>query len=316
MDLLDLLRSDGVVKSPHATLTPLTGGVSSEIYRVDDGDDVFVVKRALAKLKVQQEWLADVGRNANEYHYLRYVSDFLPHAVPRPLTLSLEHGYFTMEYLGQGFANWKQQLLAGEGDLQTARTAGQLLAAIHKRSADDPVAAAAFDTLANFEQLRIDPYLLSTAWKHPDLAYLFQAEAARLRESKQVLVHGDFSPKNILVSKDRLVIVDCEVAWYGDAAFDVAFLMNHLILKQMVNTPVIPKAAPGKMAVAVWETYRMAGGVAKEADVVRLILMLRLARIDGKSPVEYLSEDQRQMLRQRTRDKLSIGLWQMKYAYF
>ena len=112
-DFLELLRRDGVVQSPNATLTPLTGGISSEIYRVDDGNDVFVVKRALAKLKVRDDWFADVGRNRYERAFIEYVGAFLPGAVPALRHGSDEHGYFTMEYLAPEFANWKQLLLAG-----------------------------------------------------------------------------------------------------------------------------------------------------------------------------------------------------------
>jgi aminoglycoside phosphotransferase (APT) family kinase protein len=309
--LLERLRSDGVVKSPAATLTPLTGGVSSEIYRVDDGADVFVVKRALAKLKVQQDWFADVGRNANEFRYLQYVSQFLPQAVPRPLRLSVEHGYFTMEYLGSGYANWKQQMLAGVCEEATAGQIGSMLGIIHKRSADDAEARDTFATLKDFEQLRIDPYLLATAKKHPDLAGLFHEEADRLRASRRVLTHGDFSPKNILVSKDRLVLVDCEVAWFGDAAFDVAFGLNHLLLKRLARPQHADQLR--RMAQAFWTSYQKAAGSAggSETEVARLLLMLMLARVDGKSPVEYLDEAQRRHVRTFAIRALKAGRWKL-----
>lgn len=309
MDLLQILLADGVVKSPGATLTPLTGGVSSEIYRVNDGDAVFVVKRALAKLKVRQDWFADVGRNANEYRYLEYAGQWVKGMTPRPLRLSEEHGYFTMEYLGDGFANWKQQMLAGECDQMTAQRVGALLGILHQQSAADPAVAGRFATLPWFEQLRIDPYLLATAKRHPDLASLFDDEADRLRASKRVLTHGDFSPKNILVSEDRVVIVDCEVAWYGDAAFDAAFLMNHLLLKSFAR-PDHAKTLQD-MTCTFWETYRKAAGPAggTEADVVRLLFMLMLARVDGKSPVEYLDDRQRLAVRVFAVDRLKAARW-------
>ena len=66
---------------------------------------------------------------------------------------------------------------------------------------------------------------------------VLRAEAERLVTCRSVLVHGDFSPKNLLVSGDRLVIIDCEVAWYGDPAFDLAFLLNHLCLKALYHAP-------------------------------------------------------------------------------
>jgi aminoglycoside phosphotransferase (APT) family kinase protein len=298
---LEMLRRDGVVRSDNATLTALTGGVSSEIYRVDDGGDVFVVKRALAKLKVQQDWLADVARNNFEQEYLKYVGQFLPSAVPRVRDCRPEHGYFTMEYLPDDFLNWKQLLLNGRCEPAHAALAGDLLGTIHRRSAGDVDAARLFDTTANFQQLRVEPYLLTTGQQHPELRQLFEAEALRLAGTRECLVHGDFSPKNILIRGDRMVLLDCEVAWYGDPAFDLAFLINHLCLKAL-HRPVASRALH-TMIDTFWTNYRSARGgdgfdEAKTNNrVARLLLMLLLARIDGKSPVEYLDAAEKQFVR-------------------
>ena len=290
-ELLQLLRDDGVIRSSAATLTPLTGGVSSEIYRVNDGDDVFVVKRALAKLKVAQDWFADVGRNRNEYKYMQYVDRHVPGAVPHVRQAHAEHGYFCMDFCS-GYSNWKQLLMAGEAD-HVAPKIGELLGRIHAASAGDSAARETFNTIANFEQLRIDPYLISTARVHPALRQAIHAEADRLRVSRNVLAHGDFSPKNILVAGDDVLIVDCEVAWFGDAAFDAAFMLNHLLLKTLV-------VKDRGNADRFWTSYCQHAGraAASESTVTRLLLMLMLARVDGKSPAEYLNESQRSFVRE------------------
>ena len=132
--LLELLRRTGVVTGSSPRLTPLSGGVSSEIYLVEDGGRKFVLKRALAKLRVPEDWFADVSRNRAEQAYLRYVGSFLPEAVPRILDGHPEHGFFTMEYLGGGFATWKLSLLAGEAQAGHARRTAQTLGEIHGRS--------------------------------------------------------------------------------------------------------------------------------------------------------------------------------------
>ena len=118
-------------------LTPLNGGVSSEIYLVEDGAERFVVKRALAKLKVEAEWFADVKRNRSEWEFIRYVARFLPQAVPVLQYCSAADHYFAMEHLNGQFSNWKQLLLAGQGREEDARRAGNLLAQIHRRSTGD-----------------------------------------------------------------------------------------------------------------------------------------------------------------------------------
>lgn len=226
-----------MLRRPDAKLTPLTDGVSSEIYRVDDGGDSFVVKRALAKLKVKEHWTADVCRNHYEQLFIEYVARFLPQAVPSLRPAPKDRGYFAMELLGPEFTNWKQRLLRGEARVEDALQAATILGRIHAHSAADSETERQFDTTANFIQLRIDPYLLTTGLRHPDLRPLFEEEAKRLASTRQCLVHGDFSPKNLMLSPSRMVLLDCEVAWYGDPAFDLAFLLTHLHLKALYHAP-------------------------------------------------------------------------------
>jgi aminoglycoside phosphotransferase (APT) family kinase protein len=293
-----LLRQRGHIRTGHATLTPLTGGVSSEIYLVEDGDRRFVVKRALAKLKVQAEWFADTSRNRTEQAYMRAVAAFRPDAVPGLLFCDEEAGCFGMEFL-DGFQNWKSDLLAGHLNLSLARQAGVLLGEIHARTWGDEAARTDFATLENFDQLRIDPYLRTTAARHPEVRDALLAEAARLRASAQCLLHGDFSPKNMMHRDGRLVVLDCEVACYGDAAFDLSFFLNHLFLKSLYHAPT-QLAFPAMIDTAL-HGYRGANPLHNaevEAAAVKLLPMLMLARVDGKSPVEYLtSASKRDFLR-------------------
>lgn len=314
MIFLELLRQDGIVQSPEATLTPLTGGVSSEIYRVDDGHDVFVVKRALAKLKVREDWFADVGRNRHERAFLEYVGRFLPEAVPTLRDSNDAHGYFTMEYLAPEFANWKHLLLTGCCQREHAVLAARLLGEIHRRSAGDEEAARSFDTTSNFHKIRVEPYLLTTASRHPKLRSLFEVESERLEATRECLVHGDFSPKNILIRGDRMVLLDCEVAWFGDPAFDTAFGLNHLFLKALHCTGQRPRLED--MISIYWETYLATCGPAfdrsaMEERTARLLLMLMLARVDGKSPVEYLSGDHQEVVRDFVTDHLPRGVFRI-----
>lgn len=288
MDFLKTLRSDGVVSDGPVSLKPMSGGVSSDIFLVEDGNRKFVVKRALEKLKVNADWFADTGRNETEKDYLQYVAEENPLAVPR--ILASGNGYFAMEFLGDGFVNWKQALLAGQFEVGWAEMAGAFLGGIHRRSKMNETVAARFDKLESFRQLRIDPYLIATGERHPDVRSLFFAEAKRLKEERSALVHGDFSPKNMLISGDRLVVLDCEVACYADPAFDVAFLLTHFFLKVLYHQNHYLEA--GKMIRAFLASY---GTVAFELEyrIARLLLMLLLARVDGKSPVEYLVDERK-----------------------
>lgn len=304
---LELLRRDGVVQAPDAQLTPLNGGVSCETYLVQDGPERFVVKRALARLKVKADWSADVSRNRHEWEYICYVKRFLPSAVPALRRWNAAGNYFTMEHLDTGFFNWKQLLLAGQASLVHAQQAGILLAQIHRYSSGDAEAMRLFDTTPTFIQLRIEPYLLATSAKHPVLRSLFEAEATRLAASRECLVHGDFSPKNILINGERMVLLDCETAWYGDPAFDLAFMLNHFFLKALWHAP--REVGLRSMIDKFWSEYQVEEpSLEIELHTSRLLLMLMLARVDGKSPVEYLNATRQQIVREFVREQLLAGV--------
>lgn len=310
--LLKLLQRDGVVHAPNARLTPLSGGVSCEIYLVEDGSERFVVKRALPKLKVKADWFADINRNRYEWEYIRYVAKFLPDAIPALRYCSATDNYFAMEYLNGSYANWKQLLLAGEAKTEHAARAGNLLAQIHRHSTGDSEARQAFDTTRIFSQLRIESYLLATGAKHPALRPRFEAEAARLAGVRECLVHGDFSPKNILISPGRMVLLDCEVAWYGEPAFDLAFLSNHFFLKALLHAP--RDVGMRTMIEKFWSEYQAVRPSPEiELRTARLLLMLMLARVDGKSPVEYLDTPRQQFVREFVQSELSAENFSLRH---
>ncbi len=307
--LIAYLVEQGVLKTTNVDIVPLSGGVSCEILLIDDGEKRFVLKRALEKLKVEDDWFADVKRNEIEQRYLKYVATFLFDSVPAIIYSDSKHHFFCMEMLENGLENWKEQLLNKNYNAAYAKKAGELLGAIHFKSAEDREVAKDFDTLGNFHELRIEPYLLKTGEKHPELAVYFQKEALRLSEKKTCLVHGDFSPKNILVSPNRLVVLDCEVAWYGDPIFDIAFLLNHVILKSLYLSEDIETLI--QLANEAWIGYKKEAKTLinkhSETQLVHLLLMLMLARVDGKSPVEYLNSSQKKIVTDFVYQELPLG---------
>jgi aminoglycoside phosphotransferase (APT) family kinase protein len=275
----------------QALWTPLAGGVSSDIWRVDLPGRTICVKRALPKLRVGADWYAPVSRNQYEWEWLRLAAGIVPHAVPTPLAHDPELGLFAMAFLpGDTYPLWKQQLLAGQVDIATAARVGELLATLHNATAGRAEVASAFDTLENFHALRLEPYLLATAGRHPDLQAALTALAERTGQAKIALVHGDASPKNILVGPEGPVLLDAECAWYGDPAFDIAFCLNHLLLKSVLLPQHLDELLRAFEAMA--STYlgqvHFEARTDLEARTASLLPGLALARIDGKSPVEYL----------------------------
>jgi aminoglycoside phosphotransferase (APT) family kinase protein len=294
-DLIGLLRNMGLVKAGEPVrLTPLTGGVSSDISLVEAGSRRFCVKRALPRLKVAALWEAPIRRNAAEASYMRAVGRWLPDAVPRVLGEDAEAGWFAMNYLApEDHPLWKAQLLAGIVDVDFAAAVGRDLAIIHARSAADSTIPAAFANDETFEAIRIEPYLRATGRAHPELAARFDELAHTTLMMKRALVHGDISPKNILQAPTGPVFLDAECAWFGDPAFDLAFCLNHLLLKgarenadRTRYTAAFLALAGAYLAGVDWES--VAGA---EARAAALLPALFLARVDGKSPVEYLTHE-------------------------
>jgi aminoglycoside phosphotransferase (APT) family kinase protein len=284
------LRESGLGEPLRAV--PLSGGVSSDIWRVDLAGGSVCVKRALPRLRVQQTWEAPVERNAYEYEWFRAAAAAVPQAVPRMLARG--RGAFAMEYLPpERYPVWKGLLRDGHAEPAFAAAVGALLARIHAATAGDAAIAARFPTDGLFHALRLDPYLVATAARHPSLRGQLESLVKATAENHRCLVHGDVSPKNILAGPHGPVFLDAECAWYGDPAFDVAFCLNHLLLKCLWNRP----AAPGFLRCfeSLFDAY--ARGVTWEGTgplerrVARLLPGLLLARVDGKSPVEYLTDE-------------------------
>jgi aminoglycoside phosphotransferase (APT) family kinase protein len=280
-------------ESPRATA--LTGGVSSDIWRVELAGGPLCVKGALPRLRVSQVWEAPVERNRYEYEWLRIAGDAAPGAAPR--VFAERDGLFAMEYLE--FPVWKSQLREGHADPAFAARVGAALAAIHSATAGREEIARRFPTDAIFYAIRLEPYLIATGQKHAALRAHLEAISQRTAKTKLCLVHGDVSPKNILVTPRGPVFLDAECAWYGDPAFDLAFCLNHLLLKCLW----VPAAALRflqcfdalKQAYLRGATWEAPGGIEERTSL--LLPGLLLARVDGKSPVEYLTDE-------RDRDRL------------
>ena len=274
-------------------VAPLTGGVASDIAHVRIGHKDICVKFALPKLKVSEDWRAPLHRNAAEYAWLEVAASIAPSASVELFGRSASAHGFAMEFVsGDGVWLWKSELLEGRVHAGAAALVGDLLGRVHAASATEEFDTSAFANRDDFLALRIEPYLLFTASRHPDLATRLTKLADDLFACNEALVHGDVSPKNILFRGDRPLLLDAECATMGSAAFDPAFCMNHLILKAVhlrhLANDLLTEAR------AFWSAYSGQVDFAEiESRTAQLIPALMLARVDGKSPVEYLRrEDQ------------------------
>ena len=289
------LRKLGLAPADESiVMSPLTGGVSSDIWKVELPAGAVCVKRALPKLRVKQHWEAPIERNRYEVAYLRFAQSVIPGAAPKVLGQDDAAGLFVMEYLQPSeHPVWKFQLRDGFVDLNTARMIGAQMARIHSASAADVSIPAQFATDAIFYAIRLEPYLDATARAHPDLAPRLKQLADITFNTRRVLVHGDIAPKNILIGPNRPIFLDCECAWFGDPAFDLAFCLNHLLLKCLWHPAAhaeffaaFTNLAQTYLSYVNWETR-----AGLEQRTAHLLPGLFLARVDGKSPVEYLTDE-------------------------
>ena len=291
-EITNFLTCSGLLRPGTAVdATPLTGGVASDIWRVESGGRTFVVKRALNRLRVAQEWVAPVSRNASEVEWLIEAGRAAPDAVPKVLAHDPELGAFAMSYLDpRDYPVWKNELRGGRVDPSFASALGRTLAIIHAAGAA-PDVAARFANDTNFHAIRLEPYLEATARVHPDLAETLVDLSRTTLSTKRVLIHGDVSPKNILVGPAGPVLLDAECAWFGEPAFDLAFCLNHLLLKCLWR-PSVPRALLAcfdALAAAYLTRVSWEEAADVERRAARLLPGLLLARVDGKSPVEYLT---------------------------
>lgn len=298
-----MFATAGISPASPLLIEPLTGGVSSDIVRIQlpDGRQ-YCAKRALKKLKVASDWQAPLERNHYEIAWLRRAGAIVPGAAPEVIGEDAEHGIALLEYLPPAdYLLWKSELLDGRADPRVAPAVAEALGRIHAATLLDATAAAEFSTDHLIDALRLDPYLRFTAARHPALSPRILAVLATTASTRLALVHGDVSPKNILVSKrdGHPVLLDAECAWYGDPAFDGAFCLNHLVLKS-IHLPALRDTLLDQAAAfaATWlGHFPAAHRVGIEARTAALLPCLMLARVDGKSPVEYLSETNRQRVR-------------------
>ncbi|MFA9518158.1 aminoglycoside phosphotransferase family protein [Halopenitus sp. H-Gu1] len=296
----DVIRDD-----VEPTVTSLGGGVSNTVLQVSTPDACYVVKQPLANLAVEDDWPADTARVHNEAAAVRAYHGIIDAAGLDDIEVSAvvfedtENRVIAITCAPATSRMWKAELLERHVDPDVGATLGRFLATSHRDASEKQTIRSEFANKTPFEQLRLDPYHRTVAEQHPDIRAVVDAEIERISDVERTLVHGDFSPKNVLVdSADETPVwlLDFEVAHWGDPSFDTAFMLNHLCIKAVYN--------PGRQqayletATHFWEAYTDVIEWDIEADTVTELAILMLARVDGKSPVEYVtSPDTKEILR-------------------
>ena len=290
------LRSRGI---RVVRVRELGGGVSNTVLQVETDEGPLILKQSLPQLRVKDEWLADRSRIWRERQGIIDAATFWPAgSVPKVLWEDPSNHLFAMSAVDG--RSWKEQIFSGVFDREVARQTGALLGTLIRSTWNHPIYQEKYGDQTAFDQLRIDPYYRCIARRHADIARHVAELIAESSERRLSLVHGDWSPKNVLVRPDGLTVIDFEVVHFGDPSFDAAFCLNHLLLKWFC----LPRQQPALKAlmIAFWsglfETLPSYASSFMESAALRHLGCLMLARVDGKSPVEYLTtEDLQEQIR-------------------
>ncbi len=290
------LNSQGIGCAGHR-FSELGGGVSNKVILAHGPTDGIVLKQSLGKLRVSANWHSDRERIFREARAMQWLAERGLRGGRVPRLLALDHATFAiaMEAAPASVEMWKTRLFHGEFERSAAIAAGTLLGSIIRVSWQDTEAARHFGDQTVFDQLRIDPYYRFTASRHPEIAGYFHALIERSASRRVALTHGDWSPKNLLISGSELWAIDWEVVHFGDPSYDAAFLLNHLLLKS-IAMPQHRSALAGLAGTfmdALHAELPAEAGWLEQAAMEHLPALL-LARVDGKSPAEYLDAGMRE----------------------
>lgn len=293
--LLEYLRTEGRIRAGEIPrIEVLEGGVSCRTVRVERSNgEAWVLKQALPRLRVEVEWLSDPARIHREALGMRWLARLTPPGSIPGLVFEDERRHLVaMEAVEEPHFQWKALLLDGRIDPGHVRGFGSLLAAIHRGARDIPELADVFGDRSFFESLRLEPYYQYSAGQRGAAAGFLHDLVAETRRQRNTLVHGDYSPKNVLIRDDRVVLLDHEVIHWGDGAFDVGFASTHFLAK--ARHVRARRAGFLDAAALFWGTYRDEVGselvdTAYEARAVRHTIACVLARAVGRSKLEYLS---------------------------
>ncbi|HEV2296671.1 MAG TPA: aminoglycoside phosphotransferase family protein [Tepidisphaeraceae bacterium] len=297
--LVDYLRESGRIEAHESPIVrTLGGGVSNRTVWVQrPSGEAWVLKQSLPKLRVEVDWYSDPARIRREALGLSWLERLAPPGTITPLMFEdPAHNLLAMQAVPEPHENWKSMLLDGRIDLRHVGQFAMLLATVHQAAAasSEPLPEL-FGDRCFFESLRLEPYYEYTATRVPAATDFLRALVADTRAHRRTLVHGDYSPKNILVRNDRLILLDHEVIHWGDPSFDVGFAMAHLLSKahhlplhraRFIDAANHFTSVYSTSARGIWD---------EEMDrrSARQTLGCLLARVAGRSPLEYLHDEER-----------------------
>ncbi len=299
------LLGRGVIQD-DAVVETLAGGVSNIVLAIHNDHSDLVLKQALPQLKTERLWFADQARAITEALGIEILHSITPHNVPELVDVDPIRFTLTMKRSPRSYLVWKSELLEGNISWQVGAELGKILATWHNFGFDNPEVQAKFPANDLFEQLRIWPFYRVIQDKYPDFHERIGLMISEIEDEKLTLVHGDFSPKNILVNnEDETIVLDFEVMHVGNPVFDLGFLIAHLVCKAIRADLRSDKNAFRDTAQAFLNAYEAQSRNPISVSLPNHIAIIALARVDGVSPVNYLTPAQQEELRSAMKAILS-----------
>jgi 5-methylthioribose kinase len=290
------LASRGLLTG-NATVEVLTGGVSCIVLAVSNDEVDLVLKQALPELKTEIKWEADQRRAIVEADAMSVYHAITPDNVPELLDCDPQQFTLTMSRLPRSTTNWKSDMLEGKIFPEMGSKLGEVLAAWHNHTAQSAEIKNKFMEDSLFEQLRVTPFYRAVLAKNPELALVITELIEEITTIKTTLVHGDFSPKNIMSTTNHSpIVLDFEVAHTGNPVFDLAFVSAHLLCKTIRTAVPIERKLLIETAVNFLKVYESKSDLALAQSLPRHVALIALARVEGVSPVNYLDKSAQQRL--------------------
>jgi 5-methylthioribose kinase len=296
---LAYLRAHGWIGPGPARVELLGWGVSNAVLRVETPERTFILKQSRPRLRTRDTWFSDLDRVYREQEVMQVLYPLLPEpTVPAVLFSDRANYVFAMSHAPARSRVWKEMLLAGEVDPTIAAHAGLILGCIHEATARHTGLLEPFLDHRVFVQLRVDPYYRRVQERLPEVAQHVQPIIDRMLTLKEALCHGDYSPKNILTHDRGFTLVDYETAHFGDPTMDLGFFLSHLVLKAVKRHGM--RQPYFDLVRVFWSAYtdevHFRPAAELEARGIEHLAVCLLARIDGTSPVEYLTEEPKREL--------------------
>lgn len=291
----EILEASGI-DSSEAVFTRITGGVSSSTHAAHLPGRGVIIKQALAQLDVAQEWTANPNRVVAEAEGLAWFNRITPDHVPAPIAVVERLHSLVLPMAPQPSPDLRSVVLENPQDFKPEwpKILGKLLALWH--AADHrPALGSSLDDTSRLLDLRVNPFYLDMAHTWPEHASAIEALAEELLSVRTAVVHGDFTPKNVLcLPEGNLWVVDTEVCHIGNPVIDTASMVAHLVLKALHYRNDSATAHALTCARADFLGELSASSTPPRLDAhVGVFLAVRVA---GRAPVSYLNEPTRHIV--------------------